>query len=94
MNTTPEPPPGPEAVLPYPHTRNDCRLCGELDADFQIVEAEFDPPDWNGRSPRRFCQGCIGRWMATMAFARPGDTPPGAPWSVTVTLLRPGGGTW
>jgi hypothetical protein len=46
-----------------------------VDADFEIVEEAFDPPSWNGRQPRRFCQGCIGRWMATMSMTRTLDIP-------------------
>lgn len=81
-------------VLPYPHARNDCGLCREMDADFEIVEEALDPPFWNGRRPRRFCQGCIGRWMATMSMTRPLDVQPGTPWSVSVVMLRPGGVPW
>jgi resolvase-like protein len=62
----------PEPVLPYPHARNDCGICHERDADFQIVEEAMDPPDWTGREARRFCQGRIGRWMTTR-----GDVPAG-----------------
>ncbi|GAA0332971.1 hypothetical protein NE235_13305 [Actinoallomurus spadix] len=65
-----------------------------MDADFQIVEEALDPPDWTGREARRFCQGCIGRWVATAAMARPGDLSLGAPLAVTVTPLRPGRGVW
>jgi hypothetical protein len=86
--------PATEPVLPYPHARNDCGLCREMDTDFEIVEEELEPPDWTGREARRFCQGRIGRWMATMAMARPGEVPPGTQLAVTVTLLRSGGGSW
>ena len=82
---------GPVPVLPYPHVRNDCGLCREMDADFE-VEA-LDGSSWTCR-PRRFCQGCIGKWMATMAGLRPNDISPGAPLAVTLTPLRPGGGSW
>ncbi|MFC4054125.1 hypothetical protein ACFOY4_30910 [Actinomadura syzygii] len=80
----------PEPVPPYPHARNDCGLCREMDADFEIVEEALDPPSWNGLQPRRFCQGCIGRWMATMALTRPLNIPPATPWSLSVVMLRPG----
>lgn len=83
--------PGPVPVLPYPRVRNDCGLCREMDADFE-VEA-LDGSSWTCR-PRRFCQGCIGKWMATMASLRSDDIPPGVPLAVTLTSLRPGGGTW
>lgn len=95
FSTLPAMEPAPdEHVLSYPHARNDCGLCCEVDADFEIVEEALEPPDWTGREARRFCQGCVGRWMATMAMARPGDVSPGAPLAVTVTLLRPGVGSW
>lgn len=81
-------------MLPYPHARNDCIICREADADFEIVEEALQPSDWTGREPRRFCQRCVGRWVATMAMSRPGDVSPGAPPAVTVTLLRLGGGPW
>jgi hypothetical protein len=83
-----------EHVRPYPHARNDCGPCREMDADFEIVEEALEPPDWTGRETRRFRQGCIGHGMATMAMAQPGDVSPGAPLAVTVTLLRPSGGSW
>lgn len=90
MITSPEHAP----VLPYPHGRNDCDLCREKDADFEIVEDALNPPNVNGRTPRRFCQDCIGRWMATMAMTCPGHTPQGQPWSVSVLALRPDGQPW
>ncbi|MEV5708001.1 hypothetical protein [Actinoallomurus sp. NPDC052274] len=86
--------PAPELVLPYPHARNDCGLCHETDADFEIVEEALEPPNRTDREARRFRQGCLGRWMATMAMARPGALSPGAPLAVTVALLRPSRGSW
>jgi len=80
--------------LPYPHAYNDCGLCQETDADFEIVEEALEPPQWNGREPRRFCQGCLGRWMATMAMSRPADISPHAPLAVTVSLLAPDRTAW
>ncbi|MGW0803628.1 hypothetical protein [Nonomuraea sp. NPDC002799] len=83
-------------VLPYPHARNDCILCREMDADFEIVEEALEPPSWTpGRPPRRFCQGCIGRWMVTQAVYGRGSQPShDEPLKVTVTMLAPGGGSW
>jgi hypothetical protein len=69
--------PAPEPVLPYPHARNDCIICREADPDFEIVQEALQPSDWTGREPRRFCQRCVGRWIATMAMSRPGDVSPG-----------------
>jgi hypothetical protein len=85
------PPPNPCCRTRDP--RNDCGLCREMDGDFEVVEA-LESPDWTGCEHGRFCQGCIGRWMATMAMSRPNDVSPGAPLAVTVALLRPGGGSW
>ncbi|MET9344926.1 hypothetical protein [Nonomuraea sp. NPDC003804] len=84
-----------EPVLPYSHARNDCLLCREMDADFEIVEEALDPLSWMpGRPPRRFCQGCIGRWMVTQAaYGRDHQTSPGAPLAVTVTTLALGSGS-
>ncbi|MGW4792083.1 hypothetical protein ACWEPC_06675 [Nonomuraea sp. NPDC004297] len=83
-------------MLLYPHARNNCILCREMDADFEIVEEALEPPSWTpGRPPRRFCQGCIGRWMVTQAaYGRGNQTSPGEPLRVTVTMLGPGGGSW
>ncbi|GAA3711091.1 hypothetical protein GCM10022224_090660 [Nonomuraea antimicrobica] len=85
-----------EPVLPYPHARNDCILCREMDVDFEIVEEALEPSSWTpGRPPRRFCQGCIGRWMVTQAaYGRGSQTSPDEPLKVTVTMLAPGGGSW
>src|SRR5687767_2540565 len=73
--------PATESVLPCPHARNDCISCREMDADSEIVEEALEPPSWTpGRPPRRFCQGCIGRWMVTQAaYGRGSQTSPGEP---------------
>lgn len=82
-----------DAVPPYPHARNDCGVCREMDADFESAE----PPARPGGKPSRFCQGCLGRWMVTQACTANGrgrEVSPGEPLTVTVTLPAPGGGSW
>ncbi|MFC4048400.1 hypothetical protein ACFOY4_01780 [Actinomadura syzygii] len=79
--------------LPYPHTRNDCDQCREVDADFEILEGAA-VPSTRDRRPPRLCQGCIGLWMAMQVMSRPSDVPTGDPLAVTVVLLAPGGGEW
>jgi hypothetical protein len=57
-----------EAVLPYPHTRNDCAGCRERDADVELLDDAGQP-----RRPRHeLCQGCVGRLMATLALTESG----------------------
>jgi hypothetical protein len=47
-----------DAVLPYPHSRNDCHGCRERDADGEMRDG--NPP---GR-PARLCRICIGNHIA------------------------------
>lgn len=52
-----------EAVLPYPHVRNDCAGCRERDADVELLDDAGEP-----RRPRHeLCQGCLGKVVATLA---------------------------
>lgn len=50
------------AVLPYPHSRNDCMGCRERDADGELRE--------NPERPSRLCRTCIGSFIAWSLVAR------------------------
>ncbi|MGP3920549.1 hypothetical protein [Nonomuraea sp. 10N515B] len=79
-------------ALPYPHTRNDCEMCRERDADFHVQEEQYNPP---GKRPARFCQGCIGIFLTTHAsYGRGRDVSPGEPFTITLAMLFPGEGSW
>jgi hypothetical protein len=46
------------SVLPYPHAPNDCQLCRERDADFEVTVN--DPVA--GRRMSLLCQQRLGPW--------------------------------
>jgi hypothetical protein len=48
-------------ALPYPHARNDCGICRERDADFEVT---VDDPV-TGSRPSLLCQQCLGPWAVT-----------------------------
>ena len=50
--------------LPYPHARNDCQVCRELDADFEVTVA--DPVV--GERMSLLCQRCLGPWSVTQVY--------------------------
>jgi hypothetical protein len=49
------------STLPYPHARNDCQMCRERDADFEVT---VDDPVVGARMSL-LCQQCLGRWSVT-----------------------------
>jgi hypothetical protein len=49
------------STLPYPHARNDCRMCRERDADFEVT---IDDPVLKPRTSL-LCQHCLGPWSVT-----------------------------
>lgn len=53
--------------LPYPHTRNDCGMCRERDADFHILGEQYNQP---GKRQLRLRQLCVGKFLVTAAIAR------------------------
>ena len=59
--------------IPYPHTRNDCEMCREHDADFHILGEQFNQP---GKRQLLLCQNCLGRWAITQVYllAEGGET--------------------
>ncbi|MFD9948790.1 hypothetical protein ACFWYW_46935 [Nonomuraea sp. NPDC059023] len=78
--------------LPYPHTRNDCGMCRERDADFHLPEEIFSPP---GKRPGRYCRQCVGEVLMVHAqYSRPRDADPDEPFTVTLVMLPPGRDTW
>jgi hypothetical protein len=44
--------------LPYPHTFNDCDVCGQYDADMQAIHPGV------GERPARWCSRCAGDQLA------------------------------
>jgi hypothetical protein len=50
--------------LPYPHARNDCGICRERDADFEVTLG--DPVV--SRRPSLLCQRCLGPWSVTQVY--------------------------
>jgi hypothetical protein len=44
--------------MPYPHTHNDCELCGRYDADMQATYPGV------GERPARWCSRCAGDQLA------------------------------
>ena len=56
-------------TLPYPHARNDCRLCRERDADFEVTV--HDPVVGDRMS--LLCQGCLGPWSVTQVHLLDGQ---------------------
>jgi hypothetical protein len=50
--------------LPYPHARNDCQVCRERDADFEVT---VDDPVV-GRRMSLLCQRCLGPWSVTQVY--------------------------
>ena len=51
--------------LPYPHARNDCQMCRERDADFEVT---VDDPVLKRRRPSLLCQQCLGPWSVTQVY--------------------------
>jgi hypothetical protein len=49
------------SALPYPHARNDCQVCRERDADFEVT---IDDPVV-GQRTSLLCQQCLGPWSVT-----------------------------
>jgi hypothetical protein len=71
------------ASLPYPHARNDCGMCGERDADFHVLGAEWNRPETGYQT--LLCQACFGRWLSTPVYIlSPGRE--GHPVTVTVEI--------
>jgi hypothetical protein len=68
-------------ALPYPHTRNDCEMCRERDADFHVLGEQYNRP---GKRPMLLCQGCLGRWAVTLLYLS--REPPGYDQPVTITI--------
>ena len=56
---------GGTTALPYPHTRNDCEICRERDADFHVLGEAFGKP---GNRPLLLCQRCLGPWAVTQVY--------------------------
>jgi hypothetical protein len=52
------------SALPYPHARNDCQLCRERDADFEVAVDDIVV----GRRASLLCQPCLGRWAVTQVY--------------------------
>ncbi len=52
------------SALPYPHARNDCGMCRERDADFEVTVA--DPVA--GKRMSLLCQRCLGPWSVTWGY--------------------------
>ena len=48
-------------ALPYPHAHNDCGICRERDADFEVT---VDDPVV-GQRMSLLCQRCLGPWSVT-----------------------------
>lgn len=70
-------------TLPYPHTRNDCTMCRERDADFHVLGDEWNRADTGYQT--LLCQGCLGRWLLTPTYVlSPGRE--GAPVTLTVEI--------
>jgi hypothetical protein len=53
------------SALPYPHARNDCRMCRERDADFVVT---VDDPVVGSPRMSLLCQLCLGRWAVTQVY--------------------------
>ena len=49
-------------ALPYPHARNDCSMCRERDADFEVA---VDDPVLARQRTSLLCQKCLGPWSVT-----------------------------
>ena len=49
------------SALSYPHARNDCQVCRERDADFEVT---VDDPVVGPRLSL-MCQQCLGPWAVT-----------------------------
>ncbi len=52
------------SALPYPHARNDCQVCRERDADFEVT---VDDPVVRSRMSL-LCQQCLGPWSVTRVY--------------------------
>ncbi len=52
------------SALPYPHARNDCQVCRERDADFEVT---VDDPVVGSRMSL-LCQQCLGPWAVTQVY--------------------------
>jgi hypothetical protein len=52
------------SALPYPHARNDCQVCRERDADFEVT---VDDPVVGPRLSL-LCQQCLGPWAVTQVY--------------------------
>jgi len=57
----------PTVPLPYSHTRNDCQVCRERDADLQVQLAETGQ-----HGPAQLCAGCAGQQLALRVLDRAG----------------------
>jgi hypothetical protein len=49
------------SALPYPHARNDCGMCRERDADFEVTVDDRVV----GQRMSLLCQRCLGPWSVT-----------------------------
>jgi hypothetical protein len=56
--------------LPYPHTRNDCEMCREHDADVHVLGAEFNRP---GKRQLLLCAECLGKHIALRVIHESGE---------------------
>ena len=65
------------SALPYPHARNDCQLCRERDADFEVTV--HDPVVGDRMS--LLCQRCLGPWSITHAYLMDGRAPMTPTWA-------------
>jgi hypothetical protein len=70
--------------LPYPHARNDCEVCREHDADFQLQGGDHDPTSTRAE---RYCRRCLDEKLLWTAQYGAGRSPED-PLTVTVVLLR------
>jgi hypothetical protein len=61
---------GKSTELPYPHTRNDCGMCRERDADVELIEEPAPPAHFR---PTLLCQDCLGKVLAMRVVLNSGD---------------------
>lgn len=64
-------------TLPYPHARNDCGICRERDADFEVT---VDDPVVGSRVSL-LCQKCLGRWAVTQVYLLDGRAAMALAWA-------------
>ena len=56
--------------IPYPHTRNDCEMCREHDADVHVLGDAFNKP---GKRQLLLCAECLGKHVALRVYQECGD---------------------